>query len=134
MLRANRLRAIPESLCSKNVLLSYMAIGAGVDFKVSRRFSIRLLQVNYLMTRFNELGLGAQSQNNLRVSSGVVSASNRSNCASRRHSTSVARCRQKGLMRQASARCTFGPAAFASTASFERLNFIAPIIATCKSR
>jgi hypothetical protein len=49
-----------------------MAIGAGVDFKVSRRFSIRLLQVNYLMTRFNELGLGAQSQNNLRVSSGVV--------------------------------------------------------------
>ena len=72
MLRASRLRAIPESLCSKNVLLSYMAIGAGVDFKVSRRFSIRLLQVNYLMTRFNELGLGAQSQNNLRVSSGVV--------------------------------------------------------------
>ena len=49
-----------------------MAIGGGVDFKVSHRFSVRPLQVDYLMTRFNELGLGAQSQNNLRVSTGVV--------------------------------------------------------------
>ena len=49
-----------------------MAIGAGVDFKVSHRFSVRPLQVDYLMTRFNELGLGAQSQDNLRVSTGVV--------------------------------------------------------------
>ena len=49
-----------------------MAIGGGVDFKVSHRFSVRPLQVDYLMTRFNELGLGAQNQNNLRVSTGVV--------------------------------------------------------------
>ena len=49
-----------------------MAIGGGVDFKVSHRLSVRPLQVDYLMTRFNELGLGAQSQNNLRVSTGVV--------------------------------------------------------------
>ena len=49
-----------------------MAIGGGVDFKVSHRFSIRPLQVDYLMTRFTELGLGAQNQYNLRVSSGVV--------------------------------------------------------------
>jgi opacity protein-like surface antigen len=49
-----------------------MAIGGGVDCKVSRRFSIRPAQVDYLMTHFNELGTGAQDQNNLRVPSGVV--------------------------------------------------------------
>jgi opacity protein-like surface antigen len=49
-----------------------MAIGGGVDFKVSHRFSIRPVQVDYLMTHFNEFGTGAQNQNNLRVSSGVV--------------------------------------------------------------
>jgi opacity protein-like surface antigen len=49
-----------------------MAIGGGVDFKVSHRFSIRPVQVDYLMTHFNELGTGAQRQNNLRVSTGVV--------------------------------------------------------------
>jgi hypothetical protein len=49
-----------------------MAIGGGVDFKVSQRFSIRPVKVDYLMTHFNELGTGAQNQNNLRVSTGVV--------------------------------------------------------------
>ena len=49
-----------------------MAIGGGADFKVSHRFSIRPVQVDYLMTHFNELGRGAHSQNNLRVSTGVV--------------------------------------------------------------
>ena len=49
-----------------------MAIGGGVDFKVSHRFSIRPVHVDYLMTHFNELGTGAQNQNNLRVSTGVV--------------------------------------------------------------
>ena len=49
-----------------------MAIGGGVDFKVSHRLSVRPFQVDYLMTRFNELGLGAQNQNNLRASTGAV--------------------------------------------------------------
>ena len=49
-----------------------MAIGGGVDFKVSHRFSIRPVQVEYLMTHFNQLGTSAQKQNNLRVSTGVV--------------------------------------------------------------
>jgi hypothetical protein len=49
-----------------------MAIGGGVDCKVSHGFSLGPLQADYLMTRFIELGLGAQSQNSLRVSSGVV--------------------------------------------------------------
>jgi opacity protein-like surface antigen len=49
-----------------------MTLGGGVDFKLSHRFSIRAIQVDYLLTRFNEFGLGAQTQNNLRVSTGVV--------------------------------------------------------------
>jgi outer membrane immunogenic protein len=49
-----------------------MALGGGVDVNVSHRFSIRPVQVDYLLTRFNEFGNGAQNQNNLRVSTGVV--------------------------------------------------------------
>jgi len=49
-----------------------MAIGGGVDFKVSHRFSIRPAQLDYLLTHFNEFATGAQNQNNLRVSTGVV--------------------------------------------------------------
>jgi len=49
-----------------------MAIGGGVDVKVSHRFSLRPVQVDYLLTRFNELGLGTQNQNSLRVTTGVV--------------------------------------------------------------
>ena len=49
-----------------------MTVGGGVDLKVSGRFSLRPLQVDYLLTRFNEFGLGAKDQNNLRVSTGVV--------------------------------------------------------------
>jgi hypothetical protein len=47
-------------------------VGGGVDVKVAQRFSLRPVQVDYVLTRFNELGSGAQSQNNLRVSTGVV--------------------------------------------------------------
>jgi hypothetical protein len=61
-------RVIPR--CAKNPATSgidsfssfAMAIGGGVDFKVSHRFSIRPVQVDYLMTHFNELGTGAQNQ------------------------------------------------------------------------
>jgi outer membrane immunogenic protein len=49
-----------------------MTVGSGVDFKLSQRFSVRPVQVDYLLTRFNELGTGAQNQNNLRVSTGIV--------------------------------------------------------------
>src|SRR5271165_263390 len=49
-----------------------MTVGGGVDVKVSHRFSIRPVQVEYLLTRFNELSLGARDQNNLRVSTGIV--------------------------------------------------------------
>jgi len=49
-----------------------MTVGGGVDVKLSDRFSVRPVQVDYLLTRFNELGAGTQSQNNLRVSTGIV--------------------------------------------------------------
>ncbi len=50
-----------------------MALGGGVDYRVSSRFSIRPLKVDYLLTRFNEFNLNnRQNQNNLRVSTGIV--------------------------------------------------------------
>jgi len=49
-----------------------MTLGGGVDVKVAGRFAIRPAQVEYLLTHFDELGTGGRSQNNLRVSSGIV--------------------------------------------------------------
>jgi outer membrane immunogenic protein len=49
-----------------------MTVGGGVDIRLSDRFSVRPVQVEYLLTHFNELGLGAQNQNNLRFSTGIV--------------------------------------------------------------
>ena len=49
------------------------AFGAGVDWNVRDRFSIRPLQFDYLLTHFPE-GTGGNNltQNNLRVSTGIV--------------------------------------------------------------
>jgi opacity protein-like surface antigen len=49
-----------------------MSVGGGVDYKLSNRFAIRVAKVDYLMTRFSETGTGGQTQNNLRVSTGIV--------------------------------------------------------------
>lgn len=51
-----------------------MTVGGGVDYTVSRHLAIRPIKVDYLLTRFAELGTGngTQSQNNLRASAGVV--------------------------------------------------------------
>ena len=50
-----------------------MAVGGGLDYRVSSRFSIRPVKVDYLLTRFDEFNNPtAQSQNNLRVSTGIV--------------------------------------------------------------
>jgi len=49
------------------------AFGAGVDWNVRDRFSIRPLQFDYLLTHFPEVTNGNnQTQNNLRVSTGIV--------------------------------------------------------------
>jgi hypothetical protein len=44
-----------------------MAIGGGLDMNASPRFSIRVLQADYLLTH-----LASQSQNSIRISAGVV--------------------------------------------------------------
>lgn len=49
-----------------------MAIGGGVDYRINNRFSLRPLQVDYLMTRFAEGTPNNQTQNNLRASTGIV--------------------------------------------------------------
>lgn len=52
-----------------------MALGGGVDYRLNNRFSIRPLQVDYLLTRFPEGASSTanrQNQNNLRASAGVV--------------------------------------------------------------
>lgn len=49
-----------------------MSVGGGFDVGVSRHFAIRPVQLDYLLTRFNEGTGNAQNQNNLRVSTGVV--------------------------------------------------------------
>jgi len=49
-----------------------MSLGGGVDYRLTDRFAIRPVKVDYLMTRFSELGTGNQTQNNLRVSTGIV--------------------------------------------------------------
>jgi opacity protein-like surface antigen len=49
-----------------------MAVGGGVDYKLTNRLSLRPLQVDYLLTRFTEGTTGNQTQNGLRASAGVV--------------------------------------------------------------
>lgn len=49
-----------------------MAPGGGLDIAATRRVSLRLGEVDYLMTTFHEVpGMGRQVQNNLRVSTGI---------------------------------------------------------------
>jgi outer membrane immunogenic protein len=49
-----------------------MTLGGGVDYRINNRFSLRPLQVDYLMTRFPEGTPNNQTQNNLRASTGIV--------------------------------------------------------------
>jgi outer membrane protein OmpA-like peptidoglycan-associated protein/opacity protein-like surface antigen len=50
-----------------------MTAGGGLDVKVSHHFAIRLVQAEYLMTRFENHATGASaSQNDMRLSSGIV--------------------------------------------------------------
>ena len=50
-----------------------MTAGGGLDIGLSRHFSIRAVQAEYLMTQFSDINTGASaSQNDLRLSSGLV--------------------------------------------------------------
>ena len=49
-----------------------MTVGGGLDYKLTDHLAIRPVKVDYLITRFPEFGNSAQTQNNLRVSTGIV--------------------------------------------------------------
>lgn len=49
-----------------------MAIGGGLDVNATRHFALRLGQVDYLLTRFEESPGNRMTQNNVRVSAGIV--------------------------------------------------------------
>ena len=50
-----------------------MTVGGGIDYRLSEHFSLRPAKVDYLLTRFNEFGsTNTQTQNNLRVSTGIL--------------------------------------------------------------
>src|SRR5262249_32267556 len=49
-----------------------MTTGGGLDYKFTQHWAVRPLQVEYLLTRFQEGTAGNQTQNNLRVSTGFV--------------------------------------------------------------
>jgi outer membrane protein OmpA-like peptidoglycan-associated protein len=49
------------------------AAGGGLDIRVRRHYAIRLIQAEYLMTRFQDYSTGlTSSQNDMRLSSGIV--------------------------------------------------------------
>jgi hypothetical protein len=61
-------RGAPEYLgISKSELRFGVYGGAGVDVKITERFALRLIQADYLMTRFSSV-----RQDNMRLSAGVV--------------------------------------------------------------
>lgn len=48
-----------------------MAIGGGLDANITDHFGVRVIQAEYLMTRFDVVH-STDTQNNLRISAGVV--------------------------------------------------------------
>ena len=49
------------------------ALGGGFDFRINHHFSLRPLELDYLLSRFPETATGGRdTQNNLRVSTGIV--------------------------------------------------------------
>jgi len=49
-----------------------MAIGGGADFAVTRRLAVRLIEGDFLLTRFAHPDGSSATQNNLRISAGLV--------------------------------------------------------------
>jgi hypothetical protein len=49
-----------------------MAIGGGLDWPLRRRFSIRLIEAEYLLTRFDRVTGTSATQNDVRISAGLV--------------------------------------------------------------
>jgi opacity protein-like surface antigen len=65
--------ATPNVLVTGNQTNFAMTLGGGIDYRLAHRLSVRPLQVDYLLTHFNEFGADSRpTQNNLRLSTGLV--------------------------------------------------------------
>jgi opacity protein-like surface antigen len=66
----------PQATCGTSTSFNAfsLALGGGVDYKVSDHVSVRLFDADYLMTRFNakEVGGTNNTQSNVRISTGFV--------------------------------------------------------------
>jgi len=62
--------ASPAAACGGSANAFSMAIGGGLDAKIAPHVGVRLIQAEYLLTKFND-GLNNR-QNNARISAGVV--------------------------------------------------------------
>jgi hypothetical protein len=49
-----------------------MAAGGGVDWPLHGHFAVRLVEADYLLTRFNRVDGSSATQNDLRISAGLV--------------------------------------------------------------
>ncbi len=49
-----------------------MAIGGGIDVPCGRRLAIRIVQAEYLLTRFDSVSSASSTQNDVRISAGLV--------------------------------------------------------------
>jgi opacity protein-like surface antigen len=49
-----------------------MSVGGGLDLTLHRRFSLRLIEADYLLTRFPNLNTNSATENHLRISAGIV--------------------------------------------------------------
>jgi hypothetical protein len=49
-----------------------VAAGGGLDAPLGCRFSVRLVQVEYMLTRFDHPNASSASQNDVRISAGIV--------------------------------------------------------------
>lgn len=66
--RVSRNLLLPSS--SRNALA--MTLGGGVDANLNRHLAVRVGQLEYFLTRFQEIGNNRQTQSNLRFSTGIV--------------------------------------------------------------
>jgi hypothetical protein len=71
LLGGSRLNASSGGLSAGENAFS-MAMGGGIDWPLRRRFSIRLIQAEYLLTRFDRVTGSSATQNDVRISTGLV--------------------------------------------------------------
>lgn len=80
---AANIRFTPRGLNNVSSTTFATALGGGIDYAISDRFAIRVIEADYLLTRFRELGVDPvtdkltlngprRTQNNVRASTGII--------------------------------------------------------------